>query len=273
MCSFQGLYFFADYCSAKIWTVEWTGSAVSNLTDRTTQLAPGGGLAINSITSFGEDAAGEIYICDRGGEVFKIGPGPIVDCNQNGVHDGCDISSGNSHDWNNNGVLDECEPTGSASCFGDGSTQTACPCANTGTLGRGCDNSAVTGGAKLEAAGDPASDTVVLISSGELPTVLTIFLQGNLLNTNGVTFGDGVRCAAGSLKRMYAKNAVGGIVHAPATGDPSITTQSTNLGDPIFPLSGQIRYYQAYYRDPDPTFCTTPASNTWNVSGMITITW
>ena len=273
MCSFQGLYFFADYCSAKIWTVEWDGSAVSNLTDRTAQLAPGGGLAINAITSFGEDAAGELYVCDRGGEVFKIVPGPIIDCNLNGVHDGCDLANGTSHDWNNNGVLDECEPTGVAGCFGDGSTPQACPCANSGTLGRGCDNSAVTGGARLDGSGDPGSDNVVLISSGELPTVLTIFLQGNVLNNNGVTFGDGVRCVAGTLKRLYAKNAVGGVAHAPATGDPSITLQSTALGDPIFPLSGQVRYYQAYYRDPDLAFCAAPTGNTWNVSSMTTITW
>ena len=273
MCSFQGLYLFADYCTAKVWSVQWNGSTVSNLTDRTAQLAPGAGLAINSITSFGEDAAGELYICDRGGEVFKIIPGTIVDCNGNGIHDGCDVTSGTSHDWNNNGVLDECEPAGSASCFGDGTTSTACPCANTGTVGRGCDNSALTGGARLDGAGDPASDSLVLISSGELPTVLTIFLQGNVLNANGVVFGDGVRCAGGSLKRLFAKNASGGTAHAPATGDPTITVQSTNLGDPIFPLSGQVRYYQAYYRDPSLSFCPAPSGNTFNVSSMITITW
>ncbi len=273
MCSFQGLYFFADYCSAKIWTVEWNGTSIQNLTDRTAQLAPGGGLAINSITSFGEDGAGEIYICDRGGEVFKIIPGPIVDCNLNSIHDGCDLASGTSHDWNSDGVLDECQPAGTASCFGDGTTSTACPCANTGAAGRGCDNSAATGGARLDGFGDPASDTLGLASSGELPTVLTIFLQGDVLNANGVTFGDGVRCTAGALKRLYVKNAVGGTAHAPQAGDPSITIQSTTLGDPIFPLSGQVRYYQAYYRDPNLTFCASPTGNSFNVSSMLTITW
>jgi glucose/arabinose dehydrogenase len=274
MCSFQGLYFFADYCTAKIWSVEWNGSAIQNLTERTAQLAPGGGLAINLITSFGEDAAGELYICDRGGEVFKIIPGPIVDCNLNGIHDGCDIANGTSHDWNGNGTLDECEPTpGTASCFGDGSTPTPCPCANTGMVGRGCENSSLTGGARLEGAGDPGNDQVVLISTGELPTVLTIFLQGNVSNPTGFLFGDGVRCVSGSLKRLYSHNAVGGIAHAPNVGEPSITTQSTNLGDPLFPLSGQVRYYQAYYRDPVLSFCSSPPGNTWNVSSMFTITW
>ena len=42
------------------------------------ELEPPGSLSINDITSFGRDAEGEIYIVDRGGEVFKIvsdGPG------------------------------------------------------------------------------------------------------------------------------------------------------------------------------------------------------
>ena len=273
MCSFQGLYFFADYASARIWTFEWNGSSIQNLTDRTTQLAPGGGLAINSITSFGEDAAGELYVTDRGGEVFKIIPGPIVDCNLNSIHDGCDIASGLSHDWNNDGILDECQFIGMPGCFGDGTTATPCPCANTGAAGRGCENSGSTGGARLDCYGDPASDTLGMASSGELPTVLTIFLQGDVLNANGVTFGDGVRCTAGALKRLYVKNAINGTAHAPDLGDPSVTVQSTNLGDPIFPLSGQVRYYQAYYRDPNLAFCAAPTGNSFNISSMMTITW
>lgn len=86
--SLQGTYFFADYCSAQIWTFSYSqGSGVTNFMNRTGELAPGGGLSINSITSFGEDAAGEIYICDRGsttaqtGEVFKLIPGPPANNN------------------------------------------------------------------------------------------------------------------------------------------------------------------------------------------------
>ena len=274
LCSFQGVYFFADYCSSKIWSCTWNGSAIQNLTDRTSELAPGGGLSINSISSFGEDAAGELYICDLGGELFKIVPGTVVDCNQNGVHDGCDLANGTSHDWNGNGVLDDCEPTpGTASCFGDGTTPAGCPCANTGALGRGCENSAATGGARLEAAGPPASDKVVLVSSGELPGVLTIFLQGDALNPAGSPFGDGLLCAAGAQRLLYAKNASAGTAHAPQPGDLSITQRSAQLGDPIFPLSGQVRYYQAYYRDPELGFCPAPSGDSWNVSSLFAITW
>ena len=78
----QGTYFFADYCQAQIWTFKYAGVSPPPITTRTSELAPGDGQAINSITSFGEDAVGEIYITDRGstasptGEVFKIVPEP-----------------------------------------------------------------------------------------------------------------------------------------------------------------------------------------------------
>jgi hypothetical protein len=270
LCGFQDTYFFADWVSASVWTFEWDGSSEHNLLFRNPEVWPSPG----RVYSFGEDAAGELYLVGMAlGSVYKIVPGTITDCNGNGIHDGCDIAAGTSHDWNGNGVPDECEPTGVPGCFGDGSTPTACPCGNTGSLRHGCDNSAATGGARLDGVGNPANDDVVLASSGELPTVLTVFLQGDLINTNGLVFGDGVRCATGALRRMYAKIASGGVALAPSAGDPSITARSTQLGDPIFPLSGQVRFYQAYYRDPVQAFCAAPAGNTWNISSLLAITW
>ncbi len=70
----QGTYFFADFCSNQIWSFEFDGATVSNFQTRTSELAPPG-FSITSISSFGEDNAGELYICDLfGGEVFKIIP-------------------------------------------------------------------------------------------------------------------------------------------------------------------------------------------------------
>lgn len=68
----SGTYFFADFCTASIWSFRYDGASISEFTDRTVELDPGGGLSIDQITSFGEDGSGEIYICDLGGEVFKI---------------------------------------------------------------------------------------------------------------------------------------------------------------------------------------------------------
>lgn len=156
-------------------------------------------------------------------------------------------------------------------CFGDGTLAAACPCGNTGGTAHGCQNSATTGGAVLAGCGTTSPDTIMLTSSGELPTVLTIFLQGNANLATGTVFGDGLRCANGSLKRLYAKNASGGYVTAPGPGDPSISARSAALGDPIAP--GTMRYYQAYYRDPALSFCASPPGDSWNVSSGITIAW
>ena len=68
----QGTYFFADYTVGTIWSFDYNG-AVNNFTDRSGQLDPPGVRVINNISSFGEDASGELYIIDySGGEIFKI---------------------------------------------------------------------------------------------------------------------------------------------------------------------------------------------------------
>ncbi len=110
----QGTYFFADFCFSTIWSLKYNGTTVTNFTNRTAELAPGGGMSINAITSFGEDAFGEMYICDQSegaGEIYKIVPEVAVapDCNANNRRDACDIASGYSSDNNANGVPDECD--------------------------------------------------------------------------------------------------------------------------------------------------------------------
>jgi hypothetical protein len=77
----HGTYFYADNCSDQIWSFEIQGGLVTNAQERTVELDPPGPLTIDNITSFGLDAQGEIYIIDRGGEVFKIVPdGPAASC-------------------------------------------------------------------------------------------------------------------------------------------------------------------------------------------------
>jgi len=71
----QGAYFYADYCSNQIWSLRYAGGTVTDLTDWTATLDPPT-TNINSIVAFGQDGAGEMYIVDRGGEVFKVLPDP-----------------------------------------------------------------------------------------------------------------------------------------------------------------------------------------------------
>ncbi len=95
ICDVQGTYFFADYCSDQIWSFRYDGNEITEFQERTAELTPDVG-SIGSIVSFGEDAAGELYICDLfGGEVFKIVPdGPKNgDMNNDGDVDFDDISA------------------------------------------------------------------------------------------------------------------------------------------------------------------------------------
>ena len=155
-----------------------------------------------------------------------------------------------------------------AFCFGDG-TSVDCPCFNLGATGHGCDNSSFTGGALLGWTGTPslAADSLVLTCTDERASALSVFIQGDL-EINPLSFGDGLRCTGGSLKRLYSRNASGGAVAAPAGGDPSISARSAALGNPIGVL--QSRYYQIYYRDPVAGFCPT---STFNVSNGLKVIW
>jgi hypothetical protein len=156
-------------------------------------------------------------------------------------------------------------------CFPASGAIIPCPCGNMGVAGHGCENSASTGGARLITTGlsQLPPDTLVLTQSGELPSSLSIFLQGNVTLAMGVVFGDGVRCVGGSLLRLYVHNAVGGTVFAPnmMLGDPPVSVRSAMLGDPLVP--GDIRYYQVYYRDP-ANFCTVA---TFNVGNAMQVAW
>lgn len=151
----------------------------------------------------------------------------------------------------------------------------ACPCSNPASApGRGCDNAAGTGGASLSATGVAylSMDSLVLTTSGEGPTALSIVLQGDAVLGSGTVFGQGVRCVDGGLRRLYTKAASGGSVSAPdaGAGDPTISARSTALGDEILP--GQSRWYSVYYRDPVP-LGGCPAGSTFNSTQVGVVVW
>ena len=69
--SLVGKYFFGDYENERIWSIEHDGIQVTEFLDWTDDFVPPVG-TINEIVAFGEDALGEMYIVDLGGEVFKV---------------------------------------------------------------------------------------------------------------------------------------------------------------------------------------------------------
>ena len=78
----HGTYFYSDYCGAFIRTFEFSGGAATNQQDRTVDVDPTGADTITSVTAFGEDARGEVYVAEQGacstanGVIYKLVPQP-----------------------------------------------------------------------------------------------------------------------------------------------------------------------------------------------------
>jgi Tol biopolymer transport system component len=150
----------------------------------------------------------------------------------------------------------------------------ACPCNNppSGT-GRGCDNSASTGGASLAASGIAylSIDSLVFTATDERPNSTSVLVEGTAPASSGIVFGQGVRCLGGTLKRLYVKTAVNGSITAPdfAAGDMTVTARSAQMGVPI--QAGQLCYFLVTYRDP-VVMGGCPTSSTFNATqtGVVT---
>ena len=158
-------------------------------------------------------------------------------------------------------------PAFTAFCAGDGlltDHTTACPCGNNGAAGNGCANSVNANGANLSATGTALANDVVLFGTGMPAVVSCIYLQGDSLSDQ--TFGDGVRCAGGSLIRLRTKNNVGGASSFP----DSVETITLSARGGVTPGSGAVRYYQTYYRNSSAGFCPP---ETFNVTNGWIIAW
>jgi len=149
----------------------------------------------------------------------------------------------------------------SAFCFGDGSGA-ACPCGNNGTSGNGCASSVNSAGARLAASGAASlvNDTFALQGSG-MPNASALYFQGT--TQVATSFGDGLRCAGGTVVRLGTKTNALGASSYPQAGDASVSVRG------LVPSAGSVRTYQAWYRNA-AAFCT---ASTFNLSNGIAITW
>jgi hypothetical protein len=146
-------------------------------------------------------------------------------------------------------------------CFGDGTGPAGCPCGNNGGPGRGCANSVDPSGALLAGSGvsSLSSDTVVLAGNG-MPNSSALYFQGTTQTFN--LFGDGFRCAGGTIVRLGTKTNVAGASQYPTAGDPSVSVR----GQVVSPGS---RTYQTWYRNA-AAFCTP---STFNLANGLQLTW
>ncbi len=68
-----GTYFYADYSMQRVWTAKYDGVKVCDQSEVTQELDPDG--LLTSVSSFGQDADGEIYIANlNSGSVYRIDP-------------------------------------------------------------------------------------------------------------------------------------------------------------------------------------------------------
>jgi len=85
--SLNGAYVFADNSTNRVYSFRYDGSELTDLVDLTESLTPSEG-SFASISSFGEDAAGELYICSwLSGEIHKIVPDVLADFDGDGMVD------------------------------------------------------------------------------------------------------------------------------------------------------------------------------------------
>ncbi len=152
-----------------------------------------------------------------------------------------------------------------AYCFGDGSGQ-ACPCGNVGLPGRGCPNSFSPLGGRLFTGGAASieANSITLLADSLPPNASVLFFQGTAqtASANGIVFGDGLRCASGTVTRLGTKTAAAGLAIYPGPGDQSVAVRGN-----VSP--GQTRTYQAHYRN-SASFCTVA---TYNLTNGIRVLW
>jgi hypothetical protein len=150
-------------------------------------------------------------------------------------------------------------PPGTKYCFGD-DTGAACPCGNTGGLGEGCANSTGVGSTLSAVSTASVTDNAFGLMASGLPIGPGLYFQGdNMTNSgDGVTFGDGLRCAGGNVKRIEVR---------PSTQGLSRTTADIKaIGEVV---AGDTKHYQLWYRDP----FGSPCGSGFNLSNGLKITF
>jgi hypothetical protein len=167
-------------------------------------------------------------------------------------------------------VFEDGAPPGLAFCSGDGSLPTACPCAPPDTVpnppsaaGHGCANPLNPSGALLFACGGTAPDSLRFSADvGPGYQGFGYLIASGSQAPNGIAAFDGVRCLAGSLLR-FGGHAAG--TNGDATGswsypnDVQTVPVSIATGQP----SGQVAYYQLFYRSAAAGFCN-PSTANWS---------
>lgn len=163
------------------------------------------------------------------------------------------------------GVIVDFAPT----CDGGADpVHTPCPCGNDSNTidSEGCLQS-LGYGARLRLGGNPSlsNDTLRFVCMQLPPNGTALFFQGTQIANNfaGIVFGDGLRCAAGSIQRLAVKHATNGLAYYPEAGDLPVSVKGQVT------TAGSTRSYQVWSRNAG-AFCT---SATFNLSNGFITSW
>lgn len=162
-----------------------------------------------------------------------------------------------------------------------------CPCPQPNVVMGGCANSVthlspnegfpgtlVGGWLRVGPAQHPlpaVSNDQIQLFVERLPTnTQVLFFQGTGW-LNGLVFGDGLRCVGGTVTRLGIRTTGNGA--PPQLGLTSIGGYPDWIPISVLgnvPPQGGLRYYQAWYRNADPTFCTAA---TFNMTNAVEVWW
>lgn len=148
-------------------------------------------------------------------------------------------------------------------CYGDGSGSN-CPCSNESGPGsqQGCANSSGNGGAAFALGSSSVSvDDLEISAQHLLPNQPALLFAGEqaLNGGDGISFGDGLRCAGGNVVRLQIAVPDGAGVAAYGPG-----LQPTGGW-----MAGETRRLQVWYRDPT----NSPCGNKFNLTNGIEVTF
>jgi len=103
-----------------------------------------------------------------------------------------------------------------------------------------------------------------VLEGSQMPNGPALYFQGTqqLAGGLGATFGDGLRCATGTITRLGTVQNAGGASSYPGALDPSVSVRGGCA-------AGDVRTYQVWYRNA-AAFCTP---STFNLSNGLEITW
>jgi len=252
-----------------------------------------GATVVNGDQGNGTEAAGAAYLFVRRGttwdqdaylKAFNAGAidffGRTLDLSEGTVVSGAYCEDSNATGVNGDGSDDSFHYAGAAYvfgfpvpgaayCFGDPGQGIPCPCANDNDgslMGAGCANGVFASGAGLFGTGlaSASDDSLVLTTIGLEPDNTGLYFQADnrLGGGDGVHFGDGLRCAGGSLVRLQ-------VVTADAAGASSTTVGIAAKGGI---QAGQTKRYQCWYRTTDDPPCGLGVWD-FNLSNGYEITW